>query len=105
MEALDREPIQGHVLKLDGERDVALYRCSGTLWVADFVDDRCEILEAAAWFAAREGAQALAQARRHHRPHAEPISPELAETIACLHFIFAPEGRARLPAAAQDRAA
>lgn len=82
--------IEGHLLQLGDAREVALYRREGTLWAAEFADGRCEILAAARWFATRDGARALAHARRRHLRAAGPISTDLAETIECLHFILAP---------------
>jgi hypothetical protein len=91
MEATSLFAIQGHLLKLGDGREVALYRRDGTLWAADFVDGRCEIVEAARWFGSRDGARALARARRRHEQTSNPIPEELAETIECLHFILAPQ--------------
>jgi hypothetical protein len=89
MDANVSEPIRGEVLHI-GDREVALYRHGGTMWVAVFEDGACAIVEAAKW--CRVGYAAIAKARREGtlRP-AEPISDELAETIACLHFIYVDE--------------
>ena len=86
MDASSNLPITGDVLRI-GDREVALYQRGGTLWVAEFESGSCAIVEAAKWL--RRGYQAIAQARRDGtlRP-AVPISTELAETIACLHFIY-----------------
>ena len=85
------EPIQGQVVRLSEDREVAFYRRDGRLWAADLVDGRCEILDAATWISFGSGALALAQSRRSRAlESAVPISPELAETLECLHFIYAP---------------
>ena len=94
MEAPVMLGVQGHLLQLGDEREVALYRRDGILWAADFMDGRCEIVEAARWFASRDGARALARARRRREQTSGPIPEELAETIECLHFILAPRAAA-----------
>ena len=42
--------IQGQLLRLGDRRETAIYLRGGTLWVADFVDGRGEIVDAASWF-------------------------------------------------------
>ena len=101
MDTTPSPSIEGHLLQLGDAREVALYRRDGTLWAAEFANGRCEILEAARWFATRDGARALAHARRRHLRAWGRISADLAETIECLHFILAPSGNAAAPVTAR----
>jgi len=92
--------IQGQLLRLSDRRETAIYLRDGTLWVADFVDGRGEIVEAASWFRFNCGAPGATWSRRRMLlESALPLSSELVARIEALHC---PEARPSVVARKED---
>jgi hypothetical protein len=84
----DRCPslIQGQLLRLSERREVAIYVREGSLWIADFIDGRGELVEPVAWFRFNCGTPSTRPARRRMLlESAIPLSVELAAKIEGLH--------------------
>jgi hypothetical protein len=78
--------IQGQLLRLSERRETAIYLRHGTLWVADFIDGRGEIVEAASWFRFNCGVPGATWSRRRMLlESALPLSWELVARIEELH--------------------
>jgi hypothetical protein len=78
--------IQGQLLRLSRRHLVAIYVREGSLWVADFIDGRGELIDPAAWFRFNCGTSSAPAARRRMlRESAIPLSAELAAKIENLH--------------------
>ena len=77
--------IQGQLLRLSERREVAIFLRDGTLWVADFVDGKGELIDAVTWF--RFHCAALSSVQARHRMVLEsgiPLSDELVARIELL---------------------
>jgi hypothetical protein len=78
--------IQGQLLRISPHRQVAIYLRDGALWVADFVDGRGTLVEAAIWFRFNCPALETPHARRRMvRESAIPLSADLVQRIEELH--------------------
>jgi hypothetical protein len=94
--------IQGQLLRLSERREVAIYLREGTLWVADFIDGRGELVDAATWFRFNCGVPGASWSRRRMLlESALPLSWDLVGRIEELHRledtptrIVSPESRA-----------
>src|SRR6516225_11699702 len=78
-------PIQGQLLRLSERREVAIFLRDGTLWVADFVDGKGELIDAVTWF--RFHCAALSSVQARHRMVLEsgiPLSDEIVARIELL---------------------
>ena len=74
--------IQGQILRHTEHREVAIFLREGALWVADFVDGRGELIDAATWFRFNCAGTAVSAAeRRMLLESAMPLSAELAARI------------------------
>ena len=81
----DPAMIQGQILRRTERREVAIFLRDGALWVADFLDGRGHLIDAAAWFRFNcAGASATPAERRMLQESAMPLSPELATRIESL---------------------
>jgi hypothetical protein len=77
--------IQGQLLRLSERREVAIFLRDGALWVADFVDGKGELIDAATWFRFHCAALSSAQARnRMVLESGIPLSDELVARIELL---------------------
>jgi len=77
--------IQGQILRRTEHREVAIFLREGALWVADFVDGRGELIDAATWFRFNCAGTAVSAAeRRMLLESAMPLSAELAARIETL---------------------
>jgi hypothetical protein len=78
-------PINGHMIDLGAGRSIAIYERTGEWCVAEFCDDRGDLMHADTWF--RFHARAL----RHYRNRREalrssmPLTPEMLQKIERLH--------------------
>ena len=77
--------LQGQLLIRDRRRKAALFLHEGSLWVADFIDGKGGIVDAASWV--RFNCSAPSSARfvvRPARARTHALSPQLAATIGLL---------------------
>jgi hypothetical protein len=78
--------IDGHLLQLGEQHEVAIYTRDGVCWVAEFRDGRSELLNADTFF--RFHANALRYSNRRHAAaleSARALTPEVLERIERLH--------------------
>lgn len=81
-----RSSIQGQLLRLGAHHTAAIYLRQGSLWVADFIDDRGALVDANTWFRFNCGSLANSHAlRRMALEWAIPLSADLVERIEGLH--------------------
>lgn len=86
VEARERSsPLQGQVLRRSERREVAIFLLDDALWVADFVDDKGEIVDAVTWFRFNCAAASLQARRRMALESALPLSDELVARIEALY--------------------
>ena len=86
--------IQGQLLRRSERREVAIYLCKDSLWVADFIDGHGAVIDATTWFRFNCGALSSTHARRRMiLESAVPLSMELAARIERLHRPLSAEGR------------
>lgn len=81
----DVPPLQGNLLRLSGQREIAIYLRDGAAWVADFNNGRAALHSAGGWYDTGNG-RMLAHAQR--RGEVETISPlpdEVIPRIEALH--------------------
>ena len=83
--------IQGQLLRLSDRRETEIYLRGGTLWVADFVDGRGEIVDAASWFRFNCGVPGATWSRR--RMLLEPALPLSRELVARTEEMYCPDAR------------
>lgn len=77
--------IQGQVLRRSERREAAIFLLDGALWVADFIDGRGELIDAATWVRFNCGNASVGQARRRMSlESAVPLSEDLAARIEAL---------------------
>ena len=81
--ATSQVPLQGQLLRRDRRREAALFLHQGSLWVADFIDGKGGIVDAASWVrfncsAPTKPRSGASRARMH------ALSPRLAATIGSL---------------------
>jgi hypothetical protein len=74
-------PLQGQVLRRSERREVALFLLDDSLWVADFVDGKGEVVDAATWMRFNCGAASAQARRRMALESAFPLSDELVARI------------------------
>jgi hypothetical protein len=80
-----RTRIQGQVLRRTERREVAIFLVDGALWVADFIDGRGELIDAATWIRFNCGSASIDHAyRRMALESALPLSEELVARIETL---------------------
>jgi len=79
--------IQGQMLRHSARRDVAIYLRCGAVWVADFIDEDGQIVDAATWIRFNCGAVSYLARRRMFHESAAPVSRELSMRIEKLHLI------------------
>jgi hypothetical protein len=78
--------VQGQILRLSERRETAIYLRDGKLWVADFIDGRGELIDAATWFRFNCGSRASPHARRRMAiDSAIPLYEQLEKRIDVLH--------------------
>jgi len=78
-------PLQGQILRRTERREVAIFLLDGALWIADFIDGRGELIEAATWFRFNCAGTSVSQSeRRMLVESAMPLSAELAAKIEML---------------------
>ena len=78
--------VVGQILRRSDRRETAIYLRDGVLWVADFVDGRGRLIDAASWLRFNCGSATSAQARwRMALESASPVSDEFAQRIEALH--------------------
>ncbi len=78
--------IQGQLLRLTARREVAIYLRDDTLWVADFIDGRGEIVDARTWF--RFNCASVSATHARHRMVVEsaiPLYEQLEKRIEEMH--------------------
>jgi len=74
------------MLRQSARREVAIYLRHGALWVADFIDDDGQIVDAATWIRFNCGSVSTYLARlRMACESAIPVSRELSMRIERLH--------------------
>lgn len=74
--------IQGQLLRLSERREVAIFLQDGALWVADFIDNQGELIDAITWFRFNCGSLATRHTRRRMvHESATPLSEELVDRI------------------------
>jgi len=84
-------PIQGQLLRFSRRRQVAIYLRGDTLWVADFIDGRGEIIDAKTWFRFNCASSGPTNMRRRMvLESAMPLSTELVERVERLHRLHGP---------------
>jgi hypothetical protein len=77
--------IQGQILRRSERREVAIFLRDGALWIADFIDGKGTLVDAATWFRFNCGALASSHAgRRMVLESAIPLSPDLVARIRLL---------------------
>ena len=77
--------IQGQVLRHSEHREVAIFLRDGVLWIADFIDGKGTLVDAATWFRFNCGSVSSSHARRRMvLESAVPLSPELVARIGRL---------------------
>ena len=80
-----RTRIQGQVLRCTERREVAIFLVGGALWVADFIDGRGELIDAATWIRFNCGSASIDHAyRRMALESALPLSEGLVARIETL---------------------
>lgn len=77
--------MQGQLLTLGDEHQVAIHSRGGELWVADFRGDHYELVSAAAWFRLHCGICHMSFSLRRALRFAAPLSNEMVATIERLH--------------------
>jgi hypothetical protein len=78
-------PLQGQILRRTERREVAIFLVDDALWVADFVDDHGELVDAVTWFKFNCGTTVGTQARR--RMSLESAVPLSDELVACIEAL------------------
>jgi hypothetical protein len=79
-------PIQGQLLRCSRRRLVAIYLRGDSLWVADFIEGRGEIIDARVWFRFNCASAAPSQMRRRMLlESAMPLSSDLVDKVEKLH--------------------
>ncbi len=77
--------IQGQLLRRSERREVAIFLLDDSLWVADFIDGRGELMDAAMWMRFNCGIAPMGPAsRRMALESALPLSDELVARIEAL---------------------
>jgi len=92
----------GNLLRLGGEREIAIYQRDGVAWVADFRGGRGELFTAGEWFALNGRASLL---RRAGLDSIAPLPADVLERIERLHGAEDRAPLAALAARLRDRLA
>lgn len=86
-------PLQGQVLRRNRGREAVLFLRNESLWVADFVDGKGELIDAVTWMRFNCGTASSVQAqRRMVFESALPLDDELAARVEALQAARPPEG-------------
>lgn len=82
--------LNGNLLRLGDQREIAIYLRDGMAWVAEFQNGRASVSTAGHWFSANQGGRVL---RQMELASIAPLPDEVIERIERLHQRLAQAGR------------
>jgi predicted trehalose synthase len=82
--------LNGNLLRLGDQHEIAIYLRDSTAWVAEFKNGRASVSTASHWFSVNQGGRLL---RHMELASIAPLSHEVMERIERLHQRLAQAGR------------